>query len=145
MLQKWKEAGAVTICGYIIGFHNDTPERVLNDVETIKRELPVDVMEFFCLTPLPGSEDHNTLHDRSAWLDPDLNFYDTEHVCAQHPRMSKEEWKETYDRAWRLFCAPDHIETVLRRAAASGADAGKAAGILLFAWASRAIEGVHPM
>jgi hypothetical protein len=35
------------LCGYILGFPNDTPESILRDIEIIKRELPVDLLEFF--------------------------------------------------------------------------------------------------
>ena len=52
------EHGALTYAGYILGFPGDTRETILRDIEIIKRELPVDVLEFFYLTPLPGSEDH---------------------------------------------------------------------------------------
>src|SRR5205814_7946937 len=58
MLQKWRAHGAITYAGYIIGFPADTKETVARDVEIIKRELPLDILEFFMLTPLPGSEDH---------------------------------------------------------------------------------------
>ena len=34
---------------------------ILRDIEIIKRELPLDILEFFFLTPLPGSEDHKKL------------------------------------------------------------------------------------
>src|SRR6185437_9399778 len=80
MLQAWKAIGALTYAGYIIGFPHDTPARLKRDVDIIKRELPVDLLEFFYLTPLPGSEDHQTLHRNGVWMDPDLNNYDTEHV-----------------------------------------------------------------
>ena len=145
MLSSWKEAGAITFCGYIIGFPNDTLERVLADIDTIKRELPIDVAEFFCLTPLPGSEDHKVLYDQGAWLEPDLNMYDTEHVCAVHPRMSKLEWEEAYKRAWRSFYTTEHVATVIRRAAATGGRVDKVAGMLLFVRANHVIEGVHPL
>ena len=79
MLQAWKAIGALTYAGYIIGFPHDTPARLKRDVDIIKRELPVDLLEFFYLTPLPGSEDHQTLHRKGIWMDPDLNNYDTEH------------------------------------------------------------------
>jgi radical SAM superfamily enzyme YgiQ (UPF0313 family) len=49
MLQAWKTVGAITSCGYIIGFPNDTKESVLREIETMKRELPIDLVEFFCL------------------------------------------------------------------------------------------------
>ena len=49
---------------------------ILHDIDVIKRELPVDLLEFFYLTPLPGSEDHLKLFRAGAPLDPDMNKYD---------------------------------------------------------------------
>ncbi|MGH9821384.1 MAG: B12-binding domain-containing radical SAM protein, partial [Pyrinomonadaceae bacterium] len=63
MLLAWKHVGIVTYCGYILGFPGDTRESVVRDIEIIKRELPVDLLEFFYLTPLPGSEDHKKLYE----------------------------------------------------------------------------------
>ena len=54
----------MTYAGYILGFPTDTPETIARDIEIIKKELPVDILEFFYLTPLPGSEDHKKLHMR---------------------------------------------------------------------------------
>ena len=45
-------------------FPADTPETIVRDIEIIQRELPLDLLEFFCLTPLPGSEDHKRLAGR---------------------------------------------------------------------------------
>ena len=61
MLQKWRDHGAITYAGYILGFPGDTKESIMRDIEIIKRELPLDILEFFFLTPLPGSEDHKVL------------------------------------------------------------------------------------
>jgi radical SAM superfamily enzyme YgiQ (UPF0313 family) len=58
MLLAWQRAAGPHLRGYILGFPDDTPERILDDIEVIQRELPMDILEFFCLTPLPGSEDH---------------------------------------------------------------------------------------
>ena len=54
MLLAWKNAGAITTAGYILGFPFDTPESIREDIAIIQRELPLDILEFFCLTPLPG-------------------------------------------------------------------------------------------
>ena len=51
-------AGATVFAGYILGFPADTPESIIRDIRIIQRELPIDLLEFHCLTPLPGSEDH---------------------------------------------------------------------------------------
>ena len=79
----------ITYAGYILGFPNDTIESIMHDIDVIKRELPIDLLEFFYLTPLPGSEDHLKLHKAGAALDPDMNKYDFNHICAAHPKMSR--------------------------------------------------------
>jgi len=145
MLQAWKAIGALTYAGYIIGFPHDTPARLKRDVDIIKRELPVDLLEFFYLTPLPGSEDHQTLHRKGVWMDPDLNNYDTEHVTTAHPLMSADEWRQAYREAWRSFYEPDHVETLMRRAVAGGKGARKLGLLALWFYGSIAIEGVHPL
>ena len=61
MLQAWQRAKVMTWAGYILGFPTDTPESIARDIEIIKQELPIDILEFFFLTPLPGSEDHKKL------------------------------------------------------------------------------------
>ena len=58
MLLAWKKVALLHLCGYILGFPTDTPETIVRDIKIIQRELPLDILEFFCLTPLPGSEDH---------------------------------------------------------------------------------------
>ena len=85
MLLAWKAVGIITLAGYILGFPADTPDSIRHDIEVIKRELPLDILEFFCLTPLPGSEDHQKLWRAGVEMDLDLNRYDVEHVCAAAP------------------------------------------------------------
>src|SRR5262249_61914443 len=73
MLQAWKRAGVLTYAGYIMGFPADTPATIARDIKIIQRELPVDILEFFILTPLPGSEDHKKLWQAGVAMDPDMN------------------------------------------------------------------------
>ena len=145
MLQAWRKSNAVTFAGYIIGFPNDTYESVMRDVEILKRELPLDLVEFFVLTPLPGSEDHQTLVKAGAWLEPDMNRYDTEHPCAIHPKMSPEEWMRTYHDAWKSFYTWEHIETIFRRRRAEGHSVGKMLGQMMWFRGSMFVEHVHPL
>lgn len=145
MLLDWKRVGIMTYAGYILGFANDTPESIRQDLEIIKRELPLDVLEFFILTPLPGSEDHKVLYEKGVWMDPDMNKYDVEHVCTAHPKMSKEEWEQAYQTAWGIYYTDEHLETIIRRAYATGISL-KSLKTVLF-WFSGAVptEGVHPL
>jgi radical SAM superfamily enzyme YgiQ (UPF0313 family) len=85
MLLAWKAQAIITIAGYILGFPADTPQIIRRDIAIIQQELPLDALEFFCLTPLPGSEAHRTLWKNGVDMDADLNTYDVEHVCAATP------------------------------------------------------------
>ena len=146
MLQAWKESPSCqTYVGYILGFPTDTPESIARDIEIIKKELPIDLLEFFFLTPLPGCEDHRNLHSRGVWMDADLNKYDLEHVTTVHPRMSAMEWEAAYHDAWRSYFSWDHIETVLRREAATSQRMSKTMMALFWFTGFVTIEGLHPL
>jgi radical SAM superfamily enzyme YgiQ (UPF0313 family) len=145
MLLAWRNAGVITYCGYILGFPTDTPESIERDIRIIQRELPIDMLEFFILTPLPGSQDHKELFLKGAWMDPDMNKYDLEHVTAEHPRMSKQEWQGIYDKAWHLYYSWDHIETLLKRAVATGISSHRLANMIFQFYGSYAYERLHPL
>ncbi len=145
MLLAWKAEGIMTLAGYILGFPADTPATIRRDIAIIQRELPLDVLEFFCLTPLPGSEDHQTAWRRGDVMEPDLNRYDVEHVCADHPRMSRAEWEAIYREAWSLYYTPSHMRTLLRRAGATGVPLGSLVKVLATFATSVPLENVHPL
>ena len=145
MLLGWKNAGVITYAGYILGFPNDSYESIMHDIDVIKRELPVDLLEFFYLTPLPGSEDHLKLFKAGAPLDPDLNKYDLNHICTTHPKMSREEWDRAYKMAWQRYYTIDHVETILRRVAKTRANASNALFLITWFMGSINIEHIHPL
>ena len=145
MLLAWRRHRVITYAGYILGFPTDTPESIARDIDIIKKELPIDILEFFCLTPLPGSEDHKKLHAAGVDLDPDLNKYDLEHACTDHPRMTRQKWTEVYKDAFARYYTDEHVEKIMRRAVASRLQTSKLVSLLaIFSGAVR-IEGVHPL
>ena len=145
MLLAWKAAKIITYCGYITGFPNDTAESIKRDVEIVKKELPLDILEFFYLTPLPGSEDHQKLVNAGVEIDADLNRYDLNHVCAPHPKMSRKEWEQAYIAAWETYYTMEHMETVLRRLIAKKGRANNALVLITWFMGSIHIEKVHPL
>jgi hypothetical protein len=67
------------------------------------------------------------------------------HAVTGHARMSQEEWERVYHKAWETYYSAEHIETVLRRAMATGTSPGKA--VLFISWFKGCIgiEKIHPL
>ncbi len=145
MLQEWKKRRVRIYIGYITGFPYDTPELIARDVEIIKNELPVELVEFFYLTPLPGSEDHKRLHESGTWMDPDMNKYALSHRVTHHGKMSDAEWEHAFEAAWSAYYNRDHIERIMRRLAAQRISLFKTIWPLLWFWSTHQIEKVHPV
>ena len=141
----WRERGVITYAGYILGFPNDTPERLARDIATVQEELSVDLLEFFILTPLPGSADHQQLSKNGVWMDPDMNKYDLEHVTTGHATMSATDWQATYRDAFELYYSPAHIERMFRRAKASGIKPVRLVNHVMQFYFTFMQEKVHPL
>jgi len=145
MFLAWRAQRIITYAGYILGFPGDTPEQIARDIRTVQQELPVDLLEFFILTPLPGSADHQALYKNGVWMDPDMNKYDLEHVTTGHSVMTSGDWQEVYRRAWDLYYSAEHIETILRRAKASGIKPVRLLNHILQFYFTFLQENVHPL
>ena len=145
MLQAWHRSGALILAGMILGFPTDTRESILRDIRIIQNELPIDLLYFFILTPLPGSQDHQELYERGVTLEPDMNQYDSVHVTTAHPLMSKEELLDVYHHAWEAYYTPEHVERVIRRSKSWGKISNKVKWMMLSFFCAAKIEKVHPM
>lgn len=145
MLQAWHNVGTLTYAGYILGFPGDTPATIERDIRIIQRELPIDLLEFFILTPLPGSADHKKLYLAGVDMERDMNRYDVVHVTTRHSTMSDEELLAIYRKAWDLYYSPEHVETVIRRSKGWGYDPGNMMLKLLSFYAVPSIEHIHPL
>jgi hypothetical protein len=79
-------------------------------------------------------------------MDPDINKYDLDHRCSHHAKMSDAEWEEAYRAAWDAYYTPDHIRTILKRAAQipNGRPKPIASTIMWFKLMIEE-EGVHPL
>jgi radical SAM superfamily enzyme YgiQ (UPF0313 family) len=145
MLLGWKAQGIFTYAGYILGLPADTAESIRRDIEIIQRELPLDIVEWVILTPLPGSEDHRVLWRKGAPMGADLNNYDFEHVVSEHPRMSWAEWQGIYQEAWTSYYSREHVETLLRRGAATGVSLLSLIKALVPFIHMVPVENIHPL
>ena len=145
MLQAWHNVGALTLAGLILGFPTDSPESITRDIQIIQKELPIDLLYFFILTPLPGSQDHKELYEQGVAMATDMNTYDSVHVTMSHARMSEQELLAAYHQAWDTYYTPEHVETVIRRARAWQFSMNKVKWMMLSFYAAAKVEGVHPM
>jgi hypothetical protein len=145
MLLDWKSRGIFTYAGYILGLPADTPESIRRDISIIQRELPIDIVEFAVLTPLPGSEDHKVLWQKGIAMDPDLNKYDLEHAVTDHPNMTRAQLQAAYNDAWGLYYTREHVKTLLKRAAASSTPMTSFIKVLVPFITTVPLEGVHPL
>jgi len=145
MLLAWKAQGIFTYAGYILGFPSDTPSSIRRDIDIIQRELPLDIVEFMMLTPLPGCEDHKILWQHGIDMDPDLNKYDLEHAVTDHRSMTRAEWQAIYNEAWSRYYTRDHVEVLLRRGAAKGISLASLIKVLVPFMTMVQLEGVHPL
>jgi hypothetical protein len=59
--------------------------------------------------------------------------------------MSKEAWEEVYRTAWDAYFTPEHMETIMRRAAACGLSVGKVMFMMLWFFFSIRYDRVHPL
>jgi radical SAM superfamily enzyme YgiQ (UPF0313 family) len=145
MLLAWKAQGIFVYAGYILGFPGDTPASIRRDIAIIQRELPLDLLEFNILTPLPGSEDHQVLWRNGVDMDADLNKYDLEHAVTDHATMSRAELDAIYQEAWSLYYTPEHIETLLRRAVVTNVPIWSLMKVLVQFSIMMQVEKVHPL
>ena len=143
LFDAYRAAGINTHAAYIIGFPFDTPSSVQQDIQRLTEDLSPEQASFFMLTPLPGSQDHLALVQRGIELDSDLNRFDSFHATTRHPGMSREEWTQAYEDAWRVFYSPDNMKRILCRARPENYWAAFAN----FVWYKNSIEveGGHPM
>jgi len=145
MMLAWKAHGIFIYAGYILGFPGDTRKSIERDIGIIQRELPLDLLEFNILTPLPGSEDHQVLWKKGVPMDTDLNKYDLEHVVTDHPTLTRAELQAVYEEAWGLYYSRPHIETLLKRAAVTNIPMTSLAKVLVQFTTMMQMEKVHPL
>ncbi len=146
MLQAWRERGATQpMRAAFSAFRAIPARRSSRDIAIIRKERLLDLLEFFFLTPLPGSEDHR-LYTKGEWMDPDLNKYDLNHPSPITARCRMRSGNRSTARCGTLNYSPEHIETVLKRAAAHPKGRpGNKLFLMLWFYLMVKYEGVHPL
>jgi len=142
---RWKQAGAIVYAGYMIGLPNDTPQRVMEDIKLLQEQIPIDLINFFISTPLPGSADHQRLLNSGFAMDDDLNRYDTEHPVSTPKQMTRDELQQLYWQVWEQYYTPEHIARLLKRAIAFKLPVKELFKSVLGFYAAIHYDKVHPL
>ncbi len=118
LIRAWHKAEVATHVGYILGFPEDSPESIRQDLRQLTQEIQVEQASFFILTPLPGSRDHLELVRAGAYMDSDYNKYDSIHETMQHPNFPRDgSLKALYFEAWETFYSFSNMKKILSQAA----------------------------
>ncbi|MDP3986059.1 MAG: radical SAM protein [Candidatus Veblenbacteria bacterium] len=144
LVQHCNSLGITCHAGYIIGFEFDTRDSIREDIEKLKG-IGFNSASFYIITPLPGSEDHQTWYREGKWMHPDFNTYDSNHVAVLPKSMSVEELAQTHQDVWEWFYTTEHMASVLKGWRENNKHYW--GQLFFYAWylyASR-IERLHPM
>jgi hypothetical protein len=144
LVQHCNGLGMTCHAGYIVGFKFDTRESIRADIKHLQ-EIGFNSASFYILTPLPGSEDHQTWWREKRWMDPDFNTYDSHHVAVHPAGMTDADLLRTHRDMWEWFYSIEHMVSVLKKWRHDRKHYWNQ--LFFYAWYlySSCIEGLHPM
>jgi radical SAM superfamily enzyme YgiQ (UPF0313 family) len=102
VVNNWHKVGVSVQAGYMLGFPFDGPDCGRVAVATLK-EIGFDIVCFFIMTPLPGTEDQERYNREGRIIDWDFNSLDSQHVTLKHDRLDRASWMQAYRDATRGF------------------------------------------
>src|SRR5712692_6441568 len=147
VVENWHKVGVSVHAGYMLGFPFDGPDCGRVAAATLKK-IGFDIVSFFIMTPLPGTEDQVRFTKEGAIIDWDFNQLDSQHVTLKHDKLDKESWLGAYRDAYLGFYSiPRFLHSLFTVAAGRGLDAESRRGVLrqftYYFFSYR--QGRHPM
>ncbi len=102
VVDNWHRVGVSAHAAYMLGFPFDGPDcgRI---AAKMLRKIGFDIVSFFIMTPLPGTEDQIRFAGEGKILDWDFNNLDSQHVTLQHDRLDTCAWAQAYRDAFKGF------------------------------------------
>jgi radical SAM superfamily enzyme YgiQ (UPF0313 family) len=112
VVDNWHRVGVSVHAGYMLGFPFDGTDCGRVAAQTLKK-IGFDIVSFFILTPLPGTEDQVRSAKEGAIIDWDFNNLDSQHVTLKHEKLDKSSWMQAYRDAFSGFYSlPRLLHTV---------------------------------
>lgn len=146
-VDNWHRAGVSVHAGYMLGFPFDGPDCGRVAAQTLKK-IGFDIVSFFIMTPLPGTEDQVRYSQNGEIIDWDFNQLDSQHVTLKHPKLDKQQWLQAYRDAYKGFYSiPRLLRTVFtvngRRGLSREARSSSMSQWMYYFFSYR--QGRHPM
>lgn len=101
-VENWHRAGVSVHAGYMLGFPFDGADCGRIAARTLKK-IGFDIVSFFIMTPLPGTEDQVRYARNGEIIDWDFNQLDSQHVTLKHDKLDQGSWMRAYFEAHRGF------------------------------------------
>lgn len=102
VVDNWHRVGVSVHAGYMLGFPFDGPDCGRIAARTL-RKIGFDIVSFFIMTPLPGTEDQVRYAKEGQILDWDFNNLDSQHVTLTHDKLDRAAWYQAYREAFTGF------------------------------------------
>jgi radical SAM superfamily enzyme YgiQ (UPF0313 family) len=123
VVDNWHKVGISVHAGYMLGFPFDAADCGRIAARTL-RKIGFDIVSFFIMTPLPGTEDQVRYAKEGAIIDWDFNNLDSQHVTLAHPKLDKHSWLQAYREAFTgFYTLPKLLHTVFSVAGGRGLSA----------------------
>jgi radical SAM superfamily enzyme YgiQ (UPF0313 family) len=147
VVENWHKVGVSVHAGYMLGFPFDGPECGRVAAATLKK-LGFDMVSFFIMTPLPGTEDQVRYAKEGQIFDWDFNNLDSQHVTLRHDKLDRHTWLEAYKEAFYGFYTVPRLIRLIMTAAGGRGLAAETRRALLRQWVYYFFsyrQGRHPM
>ncbi len=102
VVENWHKVGVSVHAGYMLGFPFDGPDCGRVAAQTL-RKIGFDIVSFFIMTPLPGTEDQVRYTRDGSIIDWDFNNLDSQHVTLKHDKLDTQTWLDAYREAFTGF------------------------------------------
>jgi radical SAM superfamily enzyme YgiQ (UPF0313 family) len=147
VVDNWHRVGVAVHAGYMLGFPFDAADCGRIAARTL-RKLGFDIVSFFIMTPLPGTEDQVRYAAEGAIIDWDFNNLDSQHVTLKHDKLDSHSWLEAYRDSFRgFYSVPRLLHTIFTVAGGRGLSAeGRRSTVRQFVYYFFSYrQGRHPM
>jgi radical SAM superfamily enzyme YgiQ (UPF0313 family) len=147
VVDNWHKVGVSVHAGYMLGFPFDGPDCGRIAARTLKK-IGFDIVSFFIMTPLPGTEDQTRYAKAGDIIDWDFNQLDSQHVTLRHDKLDRQAWYQAYRDAFTGFYSLGRLlHTVFTVAGGRGMSADSRMGtvrqFVYYFFSYR--QGRHPM